>query len=329
MRFLEREATRRLMLFTGRASRDLAERIARHLGIELGRLELRTFPSGELYARFDESVRGADVYLVQSTCHPTNETLMELLVMIDAARLASAHRIVAVVPSFGYARQDKKSAPREPVTARLVADLIEAAGAHRVLTMDLHSGQIQGFFKVPVDHMTAQPVIVDHFSRRIASGEITRPVVVSPDVGRVRLANRVAERLGAELAVLAKQRAPDGEAHVTLLIGDVAGRTAIMLDDMIDTGGTLVAGAASLRQGGASRILAAATHGVFSDGALERLARAGIQEIAVTDTIPPPQNGPLDVLRVLSVDRLLADSIRASFDDGSVSAVFAGETQLF
>ena len=240
---IDRDDSKRLMVFAGRASQELGQRIAARLGIELGEVRLETFANGEIYVRFEESVRGADVFLVQSTSRPVNDSLVELLIMIDAAKLASAHRITAVIPWYGYSRQDKKSAPREPITAKLIANILEAAGVDRVLTMDLHAGQVQGFFSVPVDHMTALPMFVDHFKERVYEGEIAeRMVVVSPDAGRAKLANHFAERLGATLAVLTKQRPDHNEAEVTLLIGDVAGRCAVLIDDMIDTAGTLCAG---------------------------------------------------------------------------------------
>ncbi|HVG99991.1 MAG TPA: ribose-phosphate diphosphokinase, partial [Miltoncostaeaceae bacterium] len=262
---IDRDDSKRLMVFAGRASQDLGQRIAARLGIELGDVRLETFANGEIYVRFEESVRGADVFLVQSTSRPVNDSLIELLIMINAAKLASAHRITAVIPWYGYSRQDKKSAPREPITAKLIADVLEAAGVDRVLTMDLHAGQVQGFFNVPVDHMTALPMFVDHFKERVYGGDIAeRMVVVSPDAGRAKLANHFAERLGATLAVLTKQRPDHNEAEITLLIGDVAGRCAVLIDDMIDTAGTLCAGAQVVKDAGATRVFAAATHALLS-----------------------------------------------------------------
>ncbi len=273
---IDRDDSKRLMVFAGRASQDLGQRIAARLGIELGDVRLETFANGEIYVRFEESVRGADVFLVQSTSRPVNDSLVELLIMINAAKLASAHRITAVIPWYGYSRQDKKSAPREPITAKLIADVLEAAGVDRVLTMDLHAGQVQGFFNVPVDHMTALPMFVDHFKERIYDGDIAeRMVVVSPDAGRAKLANHFAERLGATLAVLTKQRPDHNEAEITLLIGDVAGRCAILIDDMIDTAGTLCAGARVVKDAGATRVFAAATHGLLSASAVRPPPRLG------------------------------------------------------
>ncbi|MEZ0286033.1 MAG: ribose-phosphate diphosphokinase [Thermoleophilia bacterium] len=328
---IDRDDSKRLMVFAGRASQDLGQRIAARLGIELGEVRLETFANGEIYVRFEESVRGADVFLVQSTSRPVNDSLVELLIMINAAKLASAHRITAVIPWYGYSRQDKKSAPREPITAKLIADVLEAAGVDRVLTMDLHAGQVQGFFNVPVDHMTALPMFVDHFKERIYDGDIAeRMVVVSPDAGRAKLANHFAERLGATLAVLTKQRPDHNEAEVTLLIGDVAGRCAILIDDMIDTAGTLCAGARVVKDAGATRVFAAATHGLLSASAVERLRDSVIEEVVLTDTVPLPGEAvAAEMFRVLSVDRILADSVHNVFVDESVSAIFAGENQLF
>ena len=328
---IDRDDSKRLMVFAGRASQDLGHRIAGRLGIDLGAVTLKTFANGEIYVRFEESVRGADVFLVQSTSRPVNDSLMELLVMINAAKLASAHRITAVIPWYGYSRQDKKSAPREPITAKLIATLLEASGVDRVLTMDLHAGQVQGFFNVPVDHMTALPMFVDHFRERVYQQQITeRLVVVSPDAGRAKLANHFAERLGATLGVLTKQRPDHNEAEITLLIGDVEGRAALLIDDMIDTAGTLCAGAKVVQDAGATRIFAAATHGLLSGRAVERLRESVISEVVLSDTVPLPEEAvDDDMFRVLSVDRILADSVHNVFCDESVSAIFEGENQLF
>jgi ribose-phosphate pyrophosphokinase len=329
---IEKTQNKRLMVFAGRSSRALGERIAERLGIALGDATVKTFANGEIYCRYEESVRGADVFLVQSTCRPVNDSLMELLIMINAAHLASAHRVTAVIPWYGYSRQDKKSAPREPITAKLVADLLMAAQVDRVLTMDMHAGQIQGFFRIPVDHMTAVPLLADHFLERFRySGDEREEdlVVVSPDAGRAKLANHVAQKLGADLAVLTKQRPEHGMAQITLLIGDVEGKTAILVDDMIDTAGTLCVGAEAVMAGGASRVFAAATHGIFSGRAFDRLAESVIEEVVVTDTIPLSDGAPADLVRVLSVDQILANSVRNVFSDESVSEIFAGENQLF
>ncbi len=326
---IDREDSKRLMVFAGRSSQELGSRIADKLGIELGDVTLKTFANGEIYVRFEESVRGADVFLVQSTSAPVNESLMELLIMIDAAKLASAHRINAVIPWYGYSRQDKKSAPREPITAKLVAELLQAAGVDRVLTMDLHAGQVQGFFRIPVDHMTAIPLLVDHFMERRRLGDMGEIVVVSPDAGRAKLANHVAEKLGAELALLAKQRPEHNAAEVTLLVGDVRGRDAILIDDMIDTAGTLVAGVEVIRKMGARRVFAAAVHGLFSGPAFDRLSASGLEEVVVTDTVTLSPDAPRDLIEVVSVAGILADSVHNVFCDESVSEIFAGENQLF
>lgn len=327
---IDRDDSKRLMVFAGSASKALGQRIGDRLGIELGDVIIKRFEDGEVYVRFDESIRGADIFLVQSTSTPVNESLMELLIMINAAKLASAHRITAVMPWYGYSRQDKKSSPREPITARLVAQLLEAAGVDRVLTMDLHAGQIQGFFEIPVDHMTATPILADHFSERQFTGDFPEGlVVVSPDAGRAKLANHFAEKLGARLAVLAKQRPDHNEAEITFLIGDVDGKAALLIDDMIDTAGTLCAGAAVVKKAGATKVLAAATHGIFSGKAYDRLAESVIEEIVVTDTIPVEAGSAGGKIQVLSVERILADTIHNVFCDESVSEIFAGENQLF
>ena len=321
---------KRLMLFSGRANPELASRIADKLGVDLGPVTLKTFSNGEVYCRYDESIRGADVFIVQPTCaNPelglsANDALMELLLMIDAAVGASAHRVIAVTPWFGYSRQDKKSAPREPISARLAARMIEAAGADRVLTMDLHAGQIQGFFRNPVDHMTALFMLTQYFDDL----GLTDLVVVAPDAGRVKLNKKFASKLGAELAILDKERPAQQVAEIGYVIGDVKGRTAVLVDDMIDTAGTLKAAAKTVMEEGAERVYAAATHAVFSGNAYENLASSGFEQVVVTDTIPL-RNGAPDNVRVLSVADLLTDSIRRIFTDDSVSEVFGGENQLF
>ncbi len=321
---------KRLMLFSGRANPELASRIADKLGVDLGPVTLKTFSNGEVYCRYDESIRGADVFIVQPTCaNPelglsANDALMELLLMIDAAVGASAHRVIAVTPWFGYSRQDKKSAPREPISSRLVARMIESAGADRVLTMDLHAGQIQGFFRNPVDHMTALFMLTQYFDDL----GLTDLVVVAPDAGRVKLNKKFASKLGAELAILDKERPAQQVAEIGYVIGDVKGRTAVLVDDMIDTAGTLRAAAQTVLDEGASRVYAAATHPILSGKAYENLAAAGFEQIVVTDTIPVRPGAP-DNLRVLSCAELLTDSIRRIFTDDSVSEVFGGENQLF
>ena len=317
---------KRLMLFSGRSNPDLAQRIAEQLGIELGHVKLKTFANGETYCRFEESVRGADMFIVQSACDPVDRHLMELLIMINAARLASAKRITAVVPWYFYARQDKKSRPREPITARLVADMLQSAGADRVLTMDLHAGQVQGFFHIPVDHMTAIPL----FAQYVRDLNLAQPIAaVSPDTGRTKLAGKFAEMIGGDLVVLNKERPDHHVARVTTVIGAVEGKIAIMTDDIVDTAGTLVAGAAALKEAGAVKVYACATHGLFNGPALERIASSDIDRLVVTDTVAiDPLTKPENV-EVLTVAGILAETIRNVFADDSVSAIFAGENQLF
>ncbi len=321
---------KRLMLFAGRANPTLAARIAQKLGVDLGPATLKTFSNGEVYCRYEESIRGADVFIVQPTCgNPdtgitANDALMELLVMIEAAVGASAHRVIAVTPWFGYSRQDKKSAPREPITARLTARMLEAAGVDRVLTMDLHSGQIQGFFSKPVDHMTALPMLTQYF---LDQG-LNDIVVVSPDAGRVKLNRNFAAKIGAELAILNKERPAHQEAEIGYVIGDVKNKTAVLVDDMVDTAGTLKAAAQTVLDEGAARVYAAATHAVFSGNAFVNLASSRFEQIVVTDTIPLRAGAP-DNIKVLSCADLLTDSIRRIFTDDSVSDVFGGDNQLF
>ena len=322
---VRRNLDRPLMLFSGRGNPVLSQRIADKLGIELGRVTTKTFADGEIYVKYDDSVRGADLFIVQSTCRPVNENLMELLIMIQAARLASAHRVIAVIPWIGYSRQDKKSQPREPITGRLVADMLEAAGADRVLTMDLHAGQLQGFFNVPVDHMTAIPMIADYFKFK----ELEDVVVISPDAGGVKMAKRCADRMGASLAVLTKLRPEHNVSRVMHVIGDVEGKTAIIVDDIIDTAGTLVNGVEILLEKGAMEVYAAATHPVLSGPAYERIAGSGLRELVVTDTIPLREDVTKDKIVVLSTAGILADTIQNVFADESVSDLFQGDNQLF
>ncbi len=321
---------KKMMVFSGRANPALAGAIGHKLGVELGHVTLKTFSAGEVYCRIEESVRGADVFIVQPTCgNPetgvsANDALMELLVMIDAAVGASAHRVIAVMPWYGYSRQDKKSALREPITARLVAQLLETAGVDRILTVDLHAGQVQGFFRKPVDHMTALLLIAEYF----AGLELDDLVVVAPDVGRVKLNHKFADMLGADLALMTKERPAQQVAEVGYVIGDVRGKTAVILDDIIDTAGTLTAAGQTVLDEGAARVFAACTHPVFSGPAYERLAESPFEKVVVTDTIPLREGAP-DKVVVLSTAGLLADTIRQIFTDGSVSAVFGGENQLF
>ena len=327
---LEYGYSKRLMLVSGRAHPELAARIANKLGVALTPTVNRTFSNGEVYCRYEESVRGADVFIVQPTCEnraeglSSNDSLMELLAMIDAAVGGSAHRVIAVTPWYGYSRQDKKSAPREPISARLVARMLETAGMDRIVTMDLHSGQIQGFFQKPCDHMTALFMLTQY----LADLALEDLVVVAPDVGRVKLNQKLASEIGADLAILNKERPAQQVAEIGYVIGEVAGKTAVLVDDIIDTAGTLKAAAQAVHDAGARRVYAAATHGVFSGNAWENLAAANFEQVLVTDTIPLPPGAP-DNVTVLPCADLLTNIIRQIFTDGSVSQVFGGENQLF
>jgi ribose-phosphate pyrophosphokinase len=316
-----------LKLFSGNAHHALAEEIAACLGIPLGQAEVTRFSDGEVFVQIDENVRGADVFIVQPTCPPVNDTLMELLVMLDAVKRASAARITAVLPYYGYARQDRKVQPRVPISAKLVADLITAAGAQRVLALDLHAGQIQGFFTVPVDHMTALQLFAQYYRDKGLHGDGV--VAVSPDPGRAKMAGKFAEMLEADLAIMNKTRPAHDVAAVTEVIGHARGKIAIMTDDLVVTGGTLVAGARALKEAGATEVYACATHGLFPDVALDKLAQSELTEITVTDTVPiNPITKPAK-LNVLPVSVLLAETIQNVFSGESVSAIFAGENQLF
>ena len=326
--WIERGPQKRLMLFAGRSHPELAEKIGARLGVELGEVRLESFANGETYCRFEESIRGADAFLVQTGCEPVDRNLMELLIMIQAAKLASAKRITAVMPWFPYARQDRKARPREPITARLVADMLQTAGADRVLTMDLHAGQIQGFFSIPVDHMVALPLFAQHLRDQ---GQLGAGVVsVAPDAGRAKMAVKFAELVGADFAIMHKTRPSHDEAAVTEVTGNVRGKVAIVGDDVIMTGGTLLAGARALREAGATKVYVCATHGIFAKDSLERFRETTeIDEVVVTDTIPlDPLRRPPN-LTVLTVSGLLAETIMNVFADESVSAIFQGETQLF
>jgi ribose-phosphate pyrophosphokinase len=325
--WLERGPQKRLMLFSGRSNPELAESIADKLGVMLGEVELKTFANGETYVRYDDSIRGSDAFIVQSGNPPVNDHLVELLIMIQAAKLASAKRITAVVPWYPYSRQDKKSRPREPITARLVADFLEAAGVDRVLTMDLHAGQIQGFFNVPVDHMTALPLFATYYRDKGLYGD--KVVAVSPDPGRAKMARRFGQMLEADLAIMNKVRPEHDTAEVTEVIGDVQGKVAILSDDMIVTGGTLIAGADALVEAGATEVYACATHGLFPGNSFEKIAASVLAEVTVADTVPIDKLNQPDKIKVISVSKLLAETILNVFADDSVSAIFAGENQLF
>jgi ribose-phosphate pyrophosphokinase len=325
--WIERGPQKRLMLFSGRSNPELAEKIAEKLNVSLGEVELKTFANGETYVRYDDSIRGSDAFIIQSGSPPVNDHLLELLIMVQAAKLASAKRITAVVPWYPYSRQDKKSRPREPITARLVADFLEAAGVDRVLTMDLHAGQIQGFFNVPVDHMTALPLFATYFRDKGLFGE--NVVAVSPDPGRAKMARRFGQMLEADLAIMNKVRPEHDTAEVSEVIGNVDGKVAIMSDDIIVTGGTLIAGAKALKEAGATEVYACATHGLFPGNAFEKIAASELSEVTVTDTVPIDKLNRPEKIRDVSVSKLLAETIYNVFSDDSVSAIFAGENQLF
>jgi ribose-phosphate pyrophosphokinase len=325
--WIERGPQKRLMVFSGRSHPDLAQSIASHLGLELGEIELETFTNDETYCRYKESIRGADVFLVQTGSTPVDKHLMELMLMIQAAKLASAKRITAVVPLFPYARQDRKAKPREPISARLIADMLELAGADRVLTMDLHAGQIQGFFTVPVDHMTALPL----FARYFRDKGLTGPEIVSvaPDEGRAKMAVRFAEMIEAEFAIMHKTRPTHDTVAVTEITGRVRDKIAIVGDDVIMTGGTLLANVQALRDQGVKGVHVFATHGVFCGGALAKFHDAPIEGMVITDTVPVNRLEAPPNLTVLPVAGLLAETIMNVFADDSVSAIFGGENQLF
>ncbi len=315
---------KRMAVFSGTHNHELSEDIARHLGVELGNIKISKFANGEIYVRYLESVRGADIFLVQSMCQPVNAALMELLIMIDAAKRASARCITAVIPHYAYARQDKKSAAREPITAKLVADLLTVAGAERVIAMDLHQGQIQGFFNQPVNHLTALPILADYFEGL----NLDNLVVVSPDVGRVKAAKKMADMLGAGLAILHKGRPEHNIAEITHVIGEVAGKNCIVADDMIDTAGSVTEGAKALIQKGAARVWVTATHGLFSPPAFERIETAPIEEVVITNTLPIPEDRLHGKIRVLSVAPLFARAIQNVYNDDSVSELFDPDFQL-
>ena len=325
---LTQTTEKRLMLFSGDGYPDLAERISDRLDVELGGVDLRQFSGGEMYARYLDSVRGADVFIVQSLGQPVNRNLMQLLVMIDAAKRASAKRITAVIPWFAYSRQDRKTKPREPITARLIANMIQVAGADRVMTMDLHVGQIEGFFSFPVDHLTAMHTFVDHF---VDEGfrDADDAVVVAPDTGEAKVAKRLADHLGLPWAIINKMRREAQQSEVTHVIGDVASKRAVMIDDLIDTAGTLCNAAERLIDEGATEVYACATHAVFSGPAYQRIDASPIKEVVVTDSLPLKEGEPRSKIRSLTIAPILASTIRNVFTDDSVSAVFMGENQLF
>jgi ribose-phosphate pyrophosphokinase len=307
-----------LKLFTGNANRALAEEIASYLHVPLGDAEVSRFSDGEVFVQVNENVRGTDVFVVQPTCPPVNDNLMELLVMIDALKRASARRITAVLPYYGYGRQDRKVQPRVPITAKLVADLLTAAGVDRMLALDLHAGQIQGFFNIPVDHLFAAPVIVDYLGKK----DLRDPVIVSPDAGGVERARAIAKRLRAGLAIIDKRREGPNQAVAMYLIGDVRGKDTVVIDDMIDTAGTLAQAVGALEREGARRILACGVHAVLSGPAMQRLKAAPLEEVVVTNSIPVPGDKRLPHVTVLTVAPILGEAIRRIHDEESVSTLF-------
>lgn len=314
---------KRLVIVTGRAHPALAEQIAAELETEIVTTDTRTFANGEIYARYEESVRGCDAFVIQSHAAPINEWLMEQLIMVDALKRASAKRITVVAPFYPYARQDKKGRGREPISARLVADLYKAAGADRIMSVDLHAAQIQGFFDGPVDHLFAMPVLLKHFRAQLDPTTLT---VVSPDMGRVRVADIWSDKLGAPLAIIHKRRDPKVHNQVSVheIVGEVEGRVCLLVDDMIDTGRTIVKAAEALKKNGALGVVVAATHAVFSDPAFEILQSEAVDQVVVTDTLPVPDDKRWDRLTVLPIAPLIARAIHEVFDDGSVTSMFDG-----
>ena len=314
---------KKLVLVSGRAHPQLALDIAKELGSELVHTDARTFANGEIYARFDESVRGSDAFVIQSHTAPINEWLMEQLIMVDALKRASAKRITVVAPFYPYSRQDKKGRGREPISARLVADLFKVAGADRIMSVDLHAAQIQGFFDGPVDHLFAMPVLLEHFREKLDPSTLT---VVSPDMGRVRVADIWSDKLGAPLAIIHKRRDPlvPNRVSVHEIVGQVEGRVCLIVDDMIDTGRTIAQAAEALRDAGAIGVVVAATHAVFSHPAIEMLQNSAISAVVVTDTLPVPEDKRFPTLTVLPIAPLLARAIHEVFDEGSVTSMFEG-----
>ncbi len=322
---MEFAPTKRLQLFAGRSNPQLAIEVADHLNIPLGQPNLVDFASGEMRCTFGESIRGSDVFIMQTHSYPVNDNIMEQLIMIDAAKRASAKRITAVCPIYGYARQDRKASGREPITAKLLADMLTVAGADRVVSVDLHSGQIQGFFDIPVDHLTAMPVLVEHLRYAVGPG----CVIVSPDSGRVKVAERFAKHLDADVASIYKRRSKStvNQSDAIDIMGDVAGRVCVLVDDMVDTAGTICGAADLLKKAGATEVLAVATHGVLSGPAIDRIKNSAMTRLVITNTIPLPPEKQCDKIEVLSVAPLLADAISAVFEDASVSEIFGGENQ--
>lgn len=316
------EDGKKLKIFTGNANPELAKEIADYLGLELGKGFVGKFNNGEIQVMIDESVRGKDVFVIQPTCQPANDTLMELLIMADALKRASARHITAVVPYYGYARQDRKTRGREPITSKLVADLMTTAGITRVVTMDLHAGQIQGFFDIPVDHLGSAAIIAKYINQKQAANDMGDIVVVSPDLGGVTRARDLADRVNAPIAIIEKRRPRPGVAEVMNVIGDIKGKTCILVDDIVDTAGSLCGGAKALKEMGAERVYAACAHAVLTDPAVERIKNSAISELIITNTIPLPEEKKIDKIRVLSVAPLLGEAIMRIFHDVSVSRLF-------
>lgn len=310
---------RKLKIFSGNANLHLTEEIAEYLGVSVGESKVVRFSDGEIHVKINESVRGADVFVIQPTCDPVNDNIMELLIMIDALKRASARRITAVIPYYGYARQDRKARARDPITAKLLANLITASGATRVITMDLHAGQIQGFFDIPVDHLTGVPILAEFFT----SKSLKNAIVVSPDLGGVPRSRDMAERIGASIAIIDKRRPEPGVAEIMNIIGDVKGKRVVMIDDIIDTAGTMAQGAEALLERGAKEIYTCCIHGVLSGPAIEILERSLIKEVVITNTIPLPEYKKFSKIRVLSVAPLLGEAIIRIHEDLSVSKLFA------
>ncbi|NBM16617.1 ribose-phosphate diphosphokinase [Streptomyces sp. GC420] len=312
---------KKMMLFSGRAHPELAEEVAEQLGVGLVPTKVFDFANGEIYVRYQESARGADCFLIQSHTAPINKWIMEQLIMIDALKRASARSITVVIPSYGYARQDKKHRGREPISARLVADLLKTAGAHRIVTVDLHTDQIQGFFDGPVDHLFALPVLADYVGSKVDRDKLT---VVSPDAGRVRVADRWCDRLDAPLAIVHKRRDKDVANQVTVheVVGDVKDRVCVLVDDMVDTGGTICAAADALFANGAADVIVTATHGILSGPAADRLKNSQVSEFVFTNTLPTPGELDLDKITVLSIAPTIARAVREVFEDGSVTSLF-------
>jgi ribose-phosphate pyrophosphokinase len=316
---------KRMVVISGRAHPELAEEVAAELGVDLVPTSAYEFANGEIYVRFGESVRGCDAFVIQSHSAPINQWLMEQLIMVDALKRASAKRITVIAPSFPYARQDKKHRGREPISARLVADLFKTAGANRLMAVDLHTAQIQGFFDGPVDHLWALPLLTEHVRKRVDHARLT---VVSPDAGRVRVADVWSDRLAAPLAIIHKRRDPNvpNQVKVHEVVGDVAGRTCVLVDDMIDTAGTITQAAEALFENGAADVIVASTHAILSGPAVDRLRSSKISEVIVTNTLPIPEDRRFPQLTVLSIAPLIARAIREVFDDGSVTSLFDGNT---